>query len=641
MSFIVREARSQGRSSTAMQPSMRSHSWVAPTLGIIANGNISAPQPGTAVILDNWFCTATSIIMRRGKDRYATLGDGLPARSIFSYSAGNNRKLFACTDDKIYNITQVFSPYDVILTTDISDELVTDEGDVFGWGSTAGLDEYSISDGDWYTVQTQSSSGDTYLVGVNGVEPSFVYDGSVFFPQVNGGVSRLGFDAETDAFQAGDTVTGGTSGAVATIYRVQSDGSAGALYLTGITSGPFQNNEIVTGSSGGSATVDGSASLMPGTSMTFAGAAPLTTADLNFCWQHKNRLFFVQKDSLNAWYLPVGNISGELTRFSLGGQFKLGGSLLMGATWSRDTGSGLYAMCAFFSSEGEVAVYQGDNPGSAESWTLVGVYKVGKPRGKRSVMDAGGDLLVATDIGLIPLSRALAVDFAVLGAAAVSESIIDLWNKEIAQRPTGNWNVAMWSTRQMVVVALPNAESLPARWLVTNAKTKGWSTYSNWSATCLHVFEDQLYFGDETGAIYRAEQTGLDDGKPYSATVVPTFDQMAVIGHKTASSLRAVLRGPRKVNESVRSLTDYLITIPAPPAAVSVDTDSVWGGAKWGQAKWGGGQVEKKVYQQWRTAFGAGEVHSAVLQVTSGSIVPLDVELIRIDAAFTGGNVIV
>lgn len=642
MSFIVRPARISARSTTAALPSQKSHSWIAPTLGIIANGNISTPQPGTAVILDNWFCKASSIVMRRGKNRYATLGDEtLPARSIFSYVSGNKRKIFATTDAKIYNITQVYSARNVVMVSSSAQTLATDEGDVFGWGSTAGLDEYASTNGNWFTVQTQASSGDTYLIGVNGVEPSFVYDGDVFFPQVAGGVYELPFSALSGAFQNGDTVTGATSGATGKVYRSSSDSGSGSMWLTDIASGPFQSGEAITGAISGSATVDAVAVLMPGTSMTFAGGADLTTADLDFCWQHKNRLFFVQKDSLNAWYLPVGQISGELTRFSLGGQFKLGGSLTMGATWSRDTGSGLYAMCAFFSSEGEVAVYQGDNPGAAETWTLVGVYKIGKPRGKRSVMDAGGDLLTATDIGLIPLSRALAVDFAVLGAEAVSEGIIDLWNEEIGKRPVGDWNVAMWSTRQMVVVSLPQTDSHPARWLVTNAKTRGWSTYSGWSATCLHVFEDELYFGDETGAVYKAEQTGLDDGKPYTATCVPTFDQMNVVGNKEVSLLRPVIRCSRKVMEQTTSLTDYNLRIPAPPPGTVIDTHSVWGGAKWGESKWGGANAEKFIIQNWRAAFGDGEVHSAALQITSGSIAPLDAELIRIDATFTSGGIVV
>lgn len=72
----------------------------------------------------------------------------------------------------------------------------------------------------------------------------------------------LDFDAGTAAFTAGETLTGGTSGATATIERVvKMSGSwgstaAGYLVLSGIT-GTFQNNETITDGASGSATADG------------------------------------------------------------------------------------------------------------------------------------------------------------------------------------------------------------------------------------------------------------------------------------------------------------------------------------------------------------------------------------------------
>lgn len=72
----------------------------------------------------------------------------------------------------------------------------------------------------------------------------------------------LDFDAGTAAFVEGETLTGGTSGATATILRVVVETGAfgtsdadGYLVLSGIT-GTFQNNETITSASG-SATSDG------------------------------------------------------------------------------------------------------------------------------------------------------------------------------------------------------------------------------------------------------------------------------------------------------------------------------------------------------------------------------------------------
>src|SRR5690606_4814396 len=95
-------------------------------------------------------------------------------------------------------------------------------------------------------------------------------------------------------------------------------------------------------------------------------------------------IWFVQKDSLDVWYLPVDSISGELTLLPLGGVFGKGGNLVFGATWSQDVGDGLNALNAFVSSEGEAAVYQGSNPGDAADWGIVGVYQTGKPMGAKA-----------------------------------------------------------------------------------------------------------------------------------------------------------------------------------------------------------------------------------------------------------------
>lgn len=86
--------------------------------------------------------------------------------------------------------------------------------------------------------------------------------------------SLLKFDASTDRFTAGETITGGTSGATAVVREAArySDtewdlGASGVLVLGSVV-GTFQNNEIITGgTSGATAAVDGTisaAALPPG-----------------------------------------------------------------------------------------------------------------------------------------------------------------------------------------------------------------------------------------------------------------------------------------------------------------------------------------------------------------------------------------
>lgn len=75
---------------------------------------------------------------------------------------------------------------------------------------------------------------------------------------------QIDFDAGTVEFTEGGTLTGGGSGATATIERVvvqtgdwTTNDADGYIILSDVTNGPFQNNEAITDGSGGSATADG------------------------------------------------------------------------------------------------------------------------------------------------------------------------------------------------------------------------------------------------------------------------------------------------------------------------------------------------------------------------------------------------
>lgn len=552
--MMVRGGRAQVRQTAQKPKTYQTYSFAAPTTGWVANGNLAAPQPGGATILENWFPTSTGAKMRRGSDIYATLGDAsLPVAALFTYSNGNQEEMFGATSTTIYDITTITSPVNYIIATEDGDPLETDTGDTMGQNSTEGLDVLTgLTGGDWSVVQFETAGG-SFLRGVNGKDTPFVYDGTTW-----------------------------------------------------------------------------------GTSPAITGVVP---EDLSFVWSFKNRLFFIQKESLNAWYLPVDSIGGAAVKFPLGGEFSLGGSLVFGASWSRDAGDGMNAMCAFFSSEGEVAVYQGSDPGSATTWSQVGVYRIGKPLGPKAFIPAGGDLVIATTIGFVPLSQAVQRDYAALSPAAVSSPIETEWNEAVRLRSSAPWHAIVWSEGQMMVIALPSVNDQPPMMLVANTLTGKWAPFSNWDGTCLCTFKGRLFFGSEAGKVIEANVSGLDQGLPYTATFVPLFDQLGVPGRKTASMARAVLRASTAIRERLSIQTDYDIKLPPVPDAAPVEVVGVWDGAVWGESVWGE-QTPTRTQQNWRSVYGTGDAIAPGIQITSGSIAPLDVEIIRFDVAFEPGDVI-
>lgn len=375
--------------------------------------------------------------------------------------------------------------------------------------------------------------------------------------------------------------------------------------------------------------------------ITFPTGVALDPSVLSYVWIYKNRLFFIQRDSLDAWYLPVNAIGGELVKLPLGGVFARGGSLLFGETWSLETGQGgLSEQCVFITTEGECAVYQGDDPDTAATWAKVGVYRIGKPLGPKGHIRAGGDLVIATDIGFVPLSQAVQRDFAALSPAAVSYNIETAWNEAVAGRSLAGWQCEIWPTRQMVVVALPTPDGEQAQMFVANARTGAWGLYTGWKAHCVQQFGDRLFYGSDSGRIVECEVTGLDQERPYSCACVPLFDPLkSPASLKTGLLARATLLSTQKVTPQVSLQTDFNIDLPPPPDSIAAVGSNIWGAGVWGASVWSS-PSSKKTQQEWQSVSGAGYALAPATQLTSGSIIPPDAELVSIDLTYDLSDIV-
>lgn len=595
----------------------------------------SIEGPGAA-ILDNFFPRATGVALRRGKQRYATLeNQGIDVTALFTYKGGSVEKMFGSNENTIYDLSNVTFADDALIGTDEGDLLVDDFGNEFGWSSTAGLDVATgYTGGDWSVVQFATTGG-IYLIGVNGADLGFIYDGDTFYPFVAGGVTRLGYDGETVAFVDGEAVTGATSGASATIWRVVASETLGegALLLTGVT-GTFQDDETLNGSLGGTAIANGA----PDIAVPGANFGSLTSADMSYVWAYNERLYFTQNNSLSAWYLDVDSVGGDATEFPLIGVFDLGGSLLFGQRWSLESGGqgGLSDQNIFVSNQGEVAIYQGVNPEDAASWQLVGVYRIGRPLGKHAFVRGGGDLAISTTVGLVPLSKAISLDVTALNVATVSYKIADAWNDAVQTRGPVNWRAGIWPEQKLAVVAPPDLQGASDPVIfVSNTETGAWARYTGWQALCLTVFQGQLYFGSPEGRVFKANAGGLDDGETYGGVVVPLFNDLGgAATAKIGTMARARTRANFGVVDRIDILTDFNLSLPPPPDATPLTASNVWDEGVWGQSTWSA-TTASFVSQEWRSAGCYGYSLAPCYQITSGSVGPADLEMIEMETLHT------
>ena len=416
--------------------------------------------------------------------------------------------------------------------------------------------------------------------------------------------------------------------------------------VTGQTSGYYSTEQFGTAGGDFLYAVNGSdkARLFNGTTWTQidgTSTPAITGADTeNFShvWSFASRLFFVKKNSTMCYYLPVDSIAGAVSEFSLAGIFKRGGNLLYGATWSLDAGDGLDDKCVFVSDQGEVAIYEGTNPGDAAAWSKAGVYSITPPLGRKAKMQAGGDLLIATQTGLVPISQAISRDIAALEMSSVSKNITPLWQSQAFALSAVGWEIEKWPTENVMVITQPSDSEDTC--LVANLQTGAWSKFTGLNVQCLVQFDNSLFFGGADGTVYRFESSGSDSGTAYTAAYLGKSEELGVSGmQKTVAQVRAKFRGKTKVKPLVTAKTDYNENLSSPPnASTEVGAGAIWGASKWGEATWGGATVSTQAV--WSAVGRTGFAVAPEVQVTFGGVAKPDVELVAIDATFHVGALV-
>lgn len=574
--------------------------WPAPVAGLVKSGSVVGGDPRAAEVLENFIPTAEGARMRGGCEKHATVG--AEVQTLFAYQSGSAERFFAATETTLTDVTSTADP-DAELIPTIS----------------------GLRGGKWSTVQFGTAGGQ-FVVAVNGENCGFRYDGTNW--NVMGAVAQnqVSYDGLTAPFIVGQTITAGSSHATL-LAVLPSSATAGTFIIGAITGGPFSDNVAVT-SDTGAAVINGTSSSR--SALTFTG---IQSCALSFVWSHKKRLWFVEKGALSAWYLPVNSIAGEAVEFPLDGVFRLGGSLLFGGTWSTDSGSGMDDLIVFITTEGEVAVYEGVDPGDADAWSLIGAYVIGKPLAKDGWFRAGGDLVVLTEDGIVSVSEAMRKDRAALQSGAVTAPIEAIWNDAVALGQS-SFPVALWSTTTTLWVGVPSAMGGRMA-IVANTKTGAWATVSGWPATAFCVFGDDLYFGAEDGSIARCDTSGSDMGAPYSAVYVPKFQEFGSMAEKFAIHAQWTIRSAGKVYPAIAALRNFDIDSLPPPIGGTDGTVSLWGSAIWGSAVWG----SKMTTQTGRVSVtGFGTSLSLAVVIGSSGISAPGAEIVALQLRYEAGE---
>jgi hypothetical protein len=427
------------------------------------------------------------------------------------------------------------------------------------------------------------------------------------------------------------------------LYDVSAGGTFGAALVSSLSNARMEATQFTTTGGQFLLAVNGSDDGLKYDGSSWAqpiGITGVAESALSGVFPYKNRLYFIQENSLSLWYLGVDSIAGAATETPLGSLFTLGGKLIAGATWSIDAGNGLDDVLVVVTSEGQVAVYTGSYPGDATSWSLKGLYKVGKPLGKRCLIKAGGDLAVLTQDGIVPLSKAITLDQSALSNEAVTKNIAPEYRRITSARlgAQDDWGMTSWPTENMFVVCVPKLTEQPAYQLVANILTGAWCRYKGWDAACFAVFQDRLYYGGKDGRVMRAETGGTDDATPYTGTVFFSFNDLKKSTmRKSVRLVRPNIQASFIPTPKVTIRKDYDYTIPSGPTSSGAPAAQArWDVARWDIDRWPA--VVPIPYASWRTVSGFGSMLAPVYQITVNTTEDIDVRMTSMDIVFEQGS---
>ena len=359
-------------------------------------------------------------------------------------------------------------------------------------------------------------------------------------------------------------------------------------------------------------------------SLSITGSAGVITLDprtLVDVMSHKGRLFWVQRDSLRVWYLEPFAIQGTANLLDLGPIFNKGGSLLCQGTWTLDGGSGADDLAVFVTTEGQVAIYQGLDPSDADNWALVGVYDLGLPLSRRSLIKYGSDLVLLTTDGVIPLSQALTLDRSKDDLVALTQKIHEAF-ETASERYRNNfgWEMILYQKGTLAICNVPVAALSQSEQYVQNVSTGAWCRFKGINAFCWGIANDRPYFGTTDGVAVWDEGYS-DDTAGITGDILTAYNYFGSRGSlKKFESLQPVLRIASNLAPAMEVVTDFKDKVPTAVPTTIRTSGAPWDEGLWDVALWSDATETR---DSWTGVTGIGYCGAVRMRVAPLPVIPV------------------
>ena len=420
------------------------------------------------------------------------------------------------------------------------------------------------------------------------------------------------------------------------VYDITTSGGVGAAVVTGLTNSRWGYLNLATPGGNFLSMANGvdAPYVYNGSTWTNPAITGVTATTLENPILYAQRQFFIQKDTLKTWYLPVQSIAGAANAVDVAAFATKGGYIVAHGTWTIDAGQGVDDHYVVMTSKGQVIVFQGTDPSSVTSWQMVGVWDIGAPVGARSLYKYAGDMLLVCEDGVIPMSAALQSSRVNPKVAitdkiqfAISEAITDYGNNF-------GWQLIYVPTINQLWLNVPVDEGNSQQQYVMNTISGSWCNFTGWNANCFELFQDQPYFGGD-GYVAKAWDTNADDDTNINGYGLQAFNNFNGAGTlKRFTMSRPILRTDGAPSIYAGIDVDFNLNDLSAPLTTSPLGIAYWDAATWDTGVWGGAL---QVIQNWQGIHGVGYYGAPIVKVAANRT---QVRWVSTDIVIEGGAIL-
>ena len=483
--------------------------------------------------------------------------------TVMNYAGPTTQKLFASAGTKIYNT-------DTNPATEVLTGLTNDK----------------------FQHVNISNAGGNFLSAVNGADPALIYNGTEWI--------RI---ASSTAVVTISTITRVGTLATATTASPHGLVTGNQITIVGCTPAAFNGTFVITRTGASTftyvmASTPASDATVVGTYSIALAITGVDSADLVHVNLFKNRLYYTQKNSMKVWYLPVDSIGGAASPLDFGGIARNGGFIQAMGTWTIDAGQGVDDYAVFVTNMGEAIVFNGTDPSDPTAWALKGVWQLGFIFSRRCFLKWGGDLLLLTQDGLVPLASALQSSRLDPRINLTDKIFFAISREADLYSANFGWQIIYYAKPNMLLINIPSSDGIQQ--FVMHTISKAWASFSGISATCFEMQYDDLYFG---GAGYVGQYWNgySDDGSNINASVQQAYSYFDAVGQlKRYTLVRPIIQtdnGFPSVLCGINTDFDYQNQVGQIAFNPSSNDLGTWDNALWDVNTWGGNLSINRIWQ--------------------------------------------